>query len=88
MMAMDILLLDREQRFQQSSVGMPQLEPMTALLRLKVRAQAIGPITQRILLNSNLTVFIRGTRGDDIDAACGMLGAQKLEGARQDLLAQ
>lgn len=38
---------------------------------------------QKILLDANLTVFIRGTRGDDIDAACGMLGAHKLEGARQ-----
>lgn len=37
---------------------------------------------QRILLDSNMTVFIRSTRGDDIDAACGMLGAQKLEEAR------
>jgi len=38
---------------------------------------------QKQLLNSGLTVFIRSTRGDDIDAACGMLGAQKLEAARQ-----
>jgi len=38
---------------------------------------------QRLLLESGMTVFIRSTRGDDIDAACGMLGAQKLEAARQ-----
>jgi 23S rRNA (adenine2503-C2)-methyltransferase len=37
---------------------------------------------QRILLDNHMTVFIRSTRGDDIDAACGMLGAQKLENAR------
>lgn len=37
---------------------------------------------QHILLQKHFTVFIRGTRGDDIDAACGMLGAQKLEQAR------
>ncbi|MBH2006512.1 MAG: 23S rRNA (adenine(2503)-C(2))-methyltransferase RlmN [Myxococcaceae bacterium] len=37
---------------------------------------------QHILLQNHMTVFIRGTRGDDIDAACGMLGAQKLEIAR------
>jgi 23S rRNA (adenine2503-C2)-methyltransferase len=37
---------------------------------------------QHILLQRNYAVFIRGTRGDDIDAACGMLGAQKLEQAR------
>jgi len=38
---------------------------------------------QTILLNNHMTVFVRTTRGDDIDAACGMLGAQKLEKARQ-----
>lgn len=38
---------------------------------------------QRVLLDLHMTVFIRSTRGDDIDAACGMLGAQKLEEARQ-----
>jgi 23S rRNA (adenine2503-C2)-methyltransferase len=38
---------------------------------------------QRLLLDCHMTVFIRSTRGDDIDAACGMLGAQKLEEARQ-----
>lgn len=37
---------------------------------------------QHILLQNHFAVFIRGTRGDDIDAACGMLGAQKLEDAR------
>ncbi|MEI6804960.1 MAG: 23S rRNA (adenine(2503)-C(2))-methyltransferase RlmN [Myxococcaceae bacterium] len=37
---------------------------------------------QHILLQHHFAVFIRGTRGDDIDAACGMLGAQKLEDAR------
>ncbi len=37
---------------------------------------------QHILLQKHYTVFIRSTRGDDIDAACGMLGAQKLETAR------
>lgn len=37
---------------------------------------------QHILLQNHFAVFIRGTRGDDIDAACGMLGAQKLEQAR------
>jgi 23S rRNA (adenine2503-C2)-methyltransferase len=38
---------------------------------------------QTILLQNHMTVFVRTTRGDDIDAACGMLGAQKLEGARR-----
>ncbi|MES2503276.1 MAG: 23S rRNA (adenine(2503)-C(2))-methyltransferase RlmN [Myxococcota bacterium] len=37
---------------------------------------------QNILLQKHFAVFVRGTRGDDIDAACGMLGAQKLEQAR------
>lgn len=36
-----------------------------------------------ILLKSQLSVFTRKTRGDDIDAACGMLGAKKLEDKRQ-----
>jgi 23S rRNA (adenine2503-C2)-methyltransferase len=37
---------------------------------------------QRILQDGGLSVFVRTTRGDDIDAACGMLGAKKLEEAR------
>ncbi len=41
---------------------------------------------QTILLQNHMTVFVRTTRGDDIDAACGMLGAQKLETAREALL--
>lgn len=32
-----------------------------------------------ILYRAHLSVFTRKTRGDDIDAACGMLGAKKLE---------
>lgn len=35
-----------------------------------------------ILYRSHLSVFTRKTRGDDIDAACGMLGAKKLEDKR------
>ncbi len=38
---------------------------------------------QRILDDAHLSTFVRTTRGDDIDAACGMLGAKKLELARQ-----
>lgn len=38
-----------------------------------------------ILYRAHLSVFTRKTRGDDIDAACGMLGAQKLEQERQAL---
>lgn len=37
----------------------------------------------KILYRSHLSVFTRKTRGDDIDAACGMLGAKKLEQERQ-----
>jgi 23S rRNA (adenine2503-C2)-methyltransferase len=37
---------------------------------------------QRILHDGGLNAFVRTTRGDDIDAACGMLGAKKLEQAR------
>lgn len=37
----------------------------------------------KILYSNNLSVFTRKTRGDDIDAACGMLGAKKLEHARE-----
>lgn len=32
-----------------------------------------------ILVKHHISVFVRGTRGDDINAACGMLGAQKLD---------
>mgnify|MGYP000495027687 CR=1 FL=1 len=39
---------------------------------------------QRIVKAGGLDAFIRTTRGDDIDAACGMLGAKKLEAARQE----
>lgn len=35
-----------------------------------------------ILYRAHLSVFTRKTRGDDIDAACGMLGAKKLESER------
>lgn len=35
-----------------------------------------------ILYRAHLSVFTRKTRGDDIDAACGMLGAKKLETIR------
>jgi 23S rRNA (adenine2503-C2)-methyltransferase len=35
-----------------------------------------------ILYQAHLSVFTRKTRGDDIDAACGMLGAKKLEALR------
>ncbi|HXW53557.1 MAG TPA: 23S rRNA (adenine(2503)-C(2))-methyltransferase RlmN [Myxococcota bacterium] len=37
-----------------------------------------------ILLCAHLSVFTRKTRGDDIDAACGMLGAKKLEERRKN----
>jgi 23S rRNA (adenine2503-C2)-methyltransferase len=36
----------------------------------------------KILLDGHFSVFTRKTRGDDIDAACGMLGAKKLEEKR------
>lgn len=36
----------------------------------------------KILYRAHLSVFTRKTRGDDIDAACGMLGAKKLEEER------
>jgi 23S rRNA (adenine2503-C2)-methyltransferase len=36
-----------------------------------------------ILYKAHCAVFTRKTRGDDIDAACGMLGAQKLENERR-----
>jgi 23S rRNA (adenine2503-C2)-methyltransferase len=39
---------------------------------------------RQILEEGHLSVFVRTTRGDDIDAACGMLGAKKLEAIRQD----
>ncbi len=38
---------------------------------------------QTILVNAGRSVFVRRTRGDDIDAACGMLGAEKLERERR-----
>jgi 23S rRNA (adenine2503-C2)-methyltransferase len=38
----------------------------------------------KILYRAHLSVFTRKTRGDDIDAACGMLGAKKLEQKRAD----
>lgn len=41
---------------------------------------------QSILQSHHLSVFVRTTRGEDIDAACGMLGAKKLEQARQNLI--
>lgn len=37
-----------------------------------------------ILYRAHLAVFTRKTRGDDIDAACGMLGAKKLEQERKN----
>ncbi len=40
---------------------------------------------QRILTSAGLSVFIRKTRGDDIDAACGMLGGEQLEAARKGM---
>ncbi|MCA9508130.1 MAG: 23S rRNA (adenine(2503)-C(2))-methyltransferase RlmN [Myxococcales bacterium] len=39
----------------------------------------------KILYRAHLSVFTRKTRGDDIDAACGMLGAKKLESKRSDI---
>ncbi|MDP2344624.1 MAG: 23S rRNA (adenine(2503)-C(2))-methyltransferase RlmN [Deltaproteobacteria bacterium] len=40
---------------------------------------------RRILDNAGVACFVRTTRGLDIDAACGMLGAKKLEDARKSL---
>lgn len=37
---------------------------------------------RKLLSAAEVDVFVRTTRGDDIDAACGMLGAKKLEAAR------
>ena len=37
---------------------------------------------QQILYAAEIPVYVRSTRGQDIDAACGMLGAKKLEDAR------
>lgn len=39
---------------------------------------------QAILRSGGVDAFVRTTRGDDIDAACGMLGAKKLEAARAE----
>lgn len=39
-----------------------------------------------ILYRAHLSVFTRKTRGDDIDAACGMLGGKKLESERGSLI--
>lgn len=41
---------------------------------------------RRILDNARVSCFVRTTRGLDIDAACGMLGARKLEDARKGAL--
>ena len=41
---------------------------------------------RRILDRANVEAFVRTTRGLDIDAACGMLGAKKLEAARKGAL--
>ena len=38
---------------------------------------------QRILDDAQVSAFVRSTRGLDIDAACGMLGAKALEDARK-----
>lgn len=38
---------------------------------------------QRVLLHKGMNVFIRRTRGDDVDAACGMLGGKTLQQARK-----
>jgi 23S rRNA (adenine2503-C2)-methyltransferase len=38
------------------------------------------------LVKANISVFVRTTRGLDIDAACGMLGAKKLSDARASLV--
>ena len=38
---------------------------------------------RRILDDAGVSCFVRTTRGLDIDAACGMLGAKKLEAARK-----
>ncbi len=40
---------------------------------------------RRILDGARIENFVRTTRGLDIDAACGMLGAKKLEAARKGL---
>jgi 23S rRNA (adenine2503-C2)-methyltransferase len=37
---------------------------------------------QRILDDAQISTFVRTTRGLDIDAACGMLGAKALADAR------
>jgi 23S rRNA (adenine2503-C2)-methyltransferase len=37
---------------------------------------------QKLLLSKGLNVHVRTTRGDDVDAACGMLGAEMLEKSR------
>ncbi len=41
---------------------------------------------RRVLDNAGVGCFVRTTRGLDIDAACGMLGAKKLEAARSGAL--
>lgn len=42
-------------------------------------------IFKEILHDNYVAVFVRGTRGDDINAACGMLGAEKLDLAISNL---
>jgi len=39
-------------------------------------------VFKEILERNKIDVFVRQTRGDDVDAACGMLGAKKLEALR------
>ena len=43
-------------------------------------------VFQRLVADAGFSVFVRTTRGDDIDAACGMLGGEKLEGVREQEL--
>lgn len=73
-----------------------ELVPLVANIKCKVNlipfnAHPLSPFSkpksedvkafQEFLIQHHVSVFVRGTRGDDINVACGMLGAKKLDSA-------
>lgn len=52
----------------------------------KPSPEKVASFLQYLQMN-NVSVFVRSTRGDDINAACGMLGAKKLDLAMEEFSA-
>ncbi len=73
----DALRLVKLLRGIKSKVNLIQYNPYSKKAEFRNPSEDTISVFQKILLNSGITAIIRKSRGEDISAACGQLGASK-----------